>query len=40
MVELFGLVRLKKDKSVLGGFWTCQALLLGAVGMEDEGGVH
>lgn len=36
-VELFGVVRLKKEKG-LGGFWTCQTVLLGVVGMKEKEG--
>lgn len=38
-VELLGVVRLKKEKKVfLGGFWTCQTVLLGVVGMKEGEG--
>lgn len=28
----------RREKSVLGGFWTCQTVLLGVVGREEEVG--
>lgn len=34
-VELSGAARLKK-RVFLGGFWTCQKVLLGVVGMKEE----
>lgn len=33
----FGVGRLKKEV-FLGGFWTCQTVLLGVVGMKEEEG--
>lgn len=37
-VNLFGLMKLRKEKSVLGGLWTCQTVLLGVVGIKEEVG--
>lgn len=28
----------RKKRVFLGGFWTCQTVLLGVVGMKEEGG--
>lgn len=37
-LELPGVVKIEERKSVLGGFRTCQTVLLGAVGMKEEVG--